>query len=57
MCIRDSYWGDYDDLQAVDRDTFGRALFITAFSQSYDGCSKQWAYTAESVHVNATVFP
>ena len=51
------YWGDYDDLQAVDRDTFGRALFITAFSQSCDGCSKQWAYTAESVHVNATVFP
>lgn len=53
------YWGDYDDLQAVDRDTFGRALFVTAFTQSYDGCNPadQKAFTAESVHVNATVFP
>jgi hypothetical protein len=52
-----NYWGDYDDLQPVDRDTLGRVRFITAFTQSYDGCSKQWAYTAESQHVNATVFP
>lgn len=53
------YWGDYDDLQPVERDVYGRSLFVTAFTQSYDGCNPadQKAFTAESVHVNATVFP
>jgi len=49
------YWGDYDDLQFLDRTAAGTPRFIRAYSDSTNGCQYQWEYTSKHLHVSSAI--
>lgn len=52
------YWGDYDDLQFIGfAENSVNARFLRTFTDSSAGCTKQWEYTSDAVHVSAAAFP
>lgn len=52
------YWGDYDDLQFIGfvKDTT-TARFLRTFSDSSAGCTQQWEFMSDAVHVSSATFP
>jgi hypothetical protein len=49
------YWGDYDDLQVLDRNADGVPRFIRAFTDSSNGCEFRWDFDSEQVHVSSII--
>jgi hypothetical protein len=49
------YWGDYNDIAWLGFTETGNYQWIATFTDSSDGCSLQWDFTSNSVHVGAAV--
>ncbi|MEA2827669.1 MAG: hypothetical protein QOG43_2108 [Actinomycetota bacterium] len=51
------YWGDYNELQfaGFEKDST-TARFLMAFTDSSQGCEKQWTFTSHHVHVSTVMF-
>jgi hypothetical protein len=49
------YWGDYDDMQLVGFTESLSAIFLRAFSDSSQGCSKRWEFTSHHLHVSSAI--
>ena len=47
------YWGDYDDMELVGFTSSQTAIFMRAFSDSSQGCTKRWEYTSHHLHVSS----
>jgi hypothetical protein len=47
------YWGDYDDMELIAFTDSGNAVFLRAFSDSSQGCTTRWEYTAAHLHVSS----
>ena len=52
------FWGDYDDLAFIGfAPDSVNARFLRTFTDSSAGCTKQWEFTSDAVHVSAAAFP
>ena len=51
------YWGDFNELQYVGTTSGNTPVpkFLMAFTDSSKGCTEQWAFTSDQVHVSAVV--
>jgi hypothetical protein len=47
------YWGDYDDMQLRGFTDQLSPIFIRSFTDSRQGCQKQWEFTSHHVHVSS----